>query len=209
MAFITLPPVLPTHFVCTADNLWVLPQYQECIYYDPNNGNQRLSIYAGELKLACQADSGHIDFTFQYPLLGTFRDLGGSDVVGIMQLNDPRFGQFRSAIANASLAICNAEDIPTWLNISMVAADLYQIELDSRKLIHAVVLSGAITVRNSVLTTVSYRVSVLERLNGNPEAQPPIFIGDEGWTGRYNLVSNAVGPLERSGIPQDKIGPGA
>jgi len=221
MAFITLPPPPPSsdqaHFVYTADDLWIgtLPQYQEIIFTDPNDlFPQRLAMYTGELKPAAWADGARKNYTFQYPILGTFRDPSGRNVVGIMPMNDPtlqdpRNRQFRSAIANASLAISNVEGIPTWLNISSVAADLYQIELDSRHVTHAVVLSGWITARNSLVNTVSYRVSVLERLDGNPEAQPPIFIGDRGWTGKYNLVSDAVGPLEISGIPQDKIGPGA
>jgi hypothetical protein len=215
MAFITLPPPPPTsdrvHVIYTAADLWdgTSPQHQELIFSDPNDTvPRRLTMYTGELKPGSWADGASKTTTFQYPILGTFKDSAGSNVIGIIPISDP--GEFSSAIANASLAICNAEDMPTWLNISSVAADVYQVELDSTLKIHAVVLSGWITVRNSVESTISYRVSVLERLTGNPPAQPPIFLGSGGWTGKYNPpASGAFYPVERPGIPQDKIGPGA
>jgi hypothetical protein len=160
-------------------------------------------MYTGELLVDWESgDSGDHDFTFQYPVLGTFWGPGGTTVKGIMPINTES-AQFRSAIAYAAVTSSQLGDTPVWADVGQVSADLFKIELDpSRDQINAVVLSGKLTARNSKLTAISYRVSVLERMNRQPTAQGPRLI-DPGWNGKYVLSSGDIGPLLKNGIPQD------
>jgi hypothetical protein len=141
-----------------------------------------------------------------YPVLGFFNKPGGGTAIGIVPLNDPTFNQFRSAVTNVSLSdfIIKDTDPDAITTVDSVAADLFQIELNPGTKINAVVLSGVVSSCESQVSNISYHVSVLERLTGNPPPQAPILIVPGGWTGKYNLdASGALGPLLRSGIPQN------
>ena len=188
----------------TSDGHVLVPQHQQLIYSDPEDGfPQRLTIYTGEINV------GDDDSTFMYPVLGFFNVPGGAPAIGILPINDPPPNQFRSAVANA--IITNFEvvvgltiaDVTPGVVVSGVAADLFQIELNPRQIINAVVLSGNFDRDHAHVNCFTYRVSVLERLTQNPPPQHPILIGPGGWTGKYNLdASGALGPMLRSGVPQ-------
>ena len=148
-------------------------------------------------------ESHLVNLCFQYPVLGFFNVPAGGTAIGILPINFPPSNQFRSAVANASLSNFIVKDTEAIVGVFDVAADLFQIELDPRQIINAVVLSGYVNSLESEVTTVSYHVSVLERLTYNPPPQPPILIAPGGWTGKYNLdASGALGPVLRAGIPQ-------
>jgi hypothetical protein len=145
------------------------------------------------------------DYGSSIHFLVSFQLPGGGNAIGIFPINDPSFNQFRSAVANASISYFRVKDTEGDVGAVLVAADLFQIELDPRQIINAVVLSGYLISQQSELVNMSYHVSVLERMNQNPPTQPPILIAPGGWTGKYNLLvpSGSVGPLLRSGIPQN------
>jgi hypothetical protein len=216
MPFITTPASRQYTF----RNLAVLPQWQAITFNDPSDTNplQRFTTYTGELVVNLTAAENHIDFDFQYPVLGTF-DAGGVPTIGISPisvLGMPK--QFRSAVANVAVTDFNVEGTPSWLTFTNVAADLYQIQLSNPMppspldVINVVVLSGSGTIRNIALSKISYRVSVLERLTGNPPAEPYILLGSPRWDGNYRpqIVGTVagipgytyIGPLQASGIPQ-------
>jgi hypothetical protein len=216
------PP--PIDVLFTNENLAFTPQHQELVFADPNDGGiqQIFTIYTGELLVNLHADGSAKDQTFQYPILGTFGTPGGNQI-GIKQIifveGDPN-PQFRSAIAYASVTRSELGSNPVWANVGSVSADLMEVELNSpsRQRVNAVVLSGMLTSRNSRLTSISYRVTVLERTNRNPQfpvpVLPVILINDPdpkkagaGWTGGYNPLpgSAGVGAVLKPGIPQDKI----
>jgi hypothetical protein len=212
MAFI--PPGPPDR-IYTVENLVpdVKPQHQQLVYSDPEDGfPQRLTIYTGEIWVGHGSEEEIVTLTFQYPILGFFNipPPSGGTAIGIVPINYPPSNQFRSAVANVSLSQVEMKYTSTFSvsdngfgGVQKVAADLFQIELDPRQIINAVVLSGSVIAEESEVTYVSYRVSVLERLTENPPPQPPILIGPGGWTGKYNLdASGALGPLVATGIPQ-------
>ena len=146
MPFISLPPQI----VYTRDNLELFPQHQELIFDDPNDGGarQRFTIYTGEILIDLSADDHHKDLTFQYPILGTFKDPAGAPAIGIKPIgNSGSVGfepQFRSATAFAFLTSSEFGSNPVWANVGRLSADLIEIELDasSRQVIHVAVLSG-------------------------------------------------------------------
>jgi hypothetical protein len=201
--------------------LAVLPQWQCSTFMDPSDkdsaGNpilQRLTTYTGELALNNSAAGSHDDYSFEYPVLGTF-DPGGVATIGIFPINVAGIPQFRSAVADVAVTDCSVEDTPSWLTVTNVAADLCEIKLKHPPpdpqfdIINAVVLSGNYTIRNIVLNKISYRVSVLERLTENTPALTPRFVGSPIWDGTYIRTGVAgyptnfsVGPLKASGIPQ-------
>lgn len=59
---------------------------------------------------------------------------------------------FRSiSVADASASYSWVKDTSSWVGVPQVSADRFQIELDPRRIINAVVLSGAVSVRQSEL----------------------------------------------------------
>jgi hypothetical protein len=205
-----IPPG-PVGRIYSAKDTAVLPQHQELVYFDPEDPPgtlQRFTMYTGELLVHFDSgDTGDHDLTFRYPVLGTFWSSGGGTThIGIIPIN-VEIVQFRSAIAYAAVTSSQLGDTPVWADVGKVSADLFKIELDSRDFINAVVLSGMLTARNSQLTAISYRVSVLERMNRQPQARSPILVGDvlttAPWTGEYVAPSGDLGSLLKPGIPQD------
>jgi hypothetical protein len=213
---ITLPPQAVFDFENTLSQR---PQHQELIFTDPNDSDlvQRYTIYTGELFSPgggplLNAGSSHQDLTFQFPLIGTFvpPPPGGPPTIGIKPIGEDREHNtfFRSAVAEAAVTSAEWGINPVWTDITSVSADLIRIALDSGQQINAVALMGMLTSRNSQITRISYRVTVLDRQapQGNVRPPPPRFIapilkGFSGWTGKYI----GSGSLVREGIPQDKI----
>ena len=207
-----LPPVR----VYTLEDIATPPQHQEIVFADPNDEgtSQRYTMYTGEISVSLEADNHKAEQIFQYPVLGTFFKIGS---MGIMPLGDPN-SQFRSAIANAFLTESEFGSNPVWADVMEVSADLMQIQLDCSnefivrppQTINAVVLSGRLVARNASLKQISYRVSVLDRLTGNPLVARPILLHDRGWNGKYILGWSGLGPgsvgfVQKRGIPQDRI----
>jgi hypothetical protein len=198
-----MAPVPNPDRVYTFENLEfnTMPQHQEILYRDASTAgfDHRLTIYTGAIWVGHGTEEHLVDLDFQYPLLGCFDVSGIATAIGILPIGP----EFRSAVANASLSNFIVKDTEAFVGVFEVSADLFQIELDASQIINAVVLSGKVTSKWSEVSTVSYHVSVLERLTYNPPPQPPILIAPGGWTGKYNLdASGALGPVLRAGIPQ-------
>lgn len=204
-----LPPSVTIDRVYTNFDIYtnIRPQHQQIIYDDPEDRfSQRLTIYMGEIAVEHGTGDASVSLNFQYPVLGFFNAPGGGVAVGILPINDIMFNQFRSSIAMASINKASIKDDEAGFGVNNIAADLYQVELEGHGVINSVVLSGSISSNDSFVQTITYNVSVLERMNQNPPFLEPILFdpgGSGGWTGKYTLDgSGTVGSLIRNGIPQ-------
>jgi hypothetical protein len=177
-------------------------QHQQYRFFDPEDDwNQRMTIYTGTLPVQHGAGQTSTGMVFEYPLLGIFQP---SEQLGILPINDSNIApiQFRSAVADASASIFLDKDDGR-VGVMKVRADLFEIILDQPStMIRAVVLRGEVISYDTHIYTISFRVSVLERMTENPGAQAPILLGP-AWNGNYNITNDGhVGQMVLPGVPQ-------
>jgi len=184
-------------------------QHQQLYYFDKGDEcDQRMTIYTGELAVAHGTESHQVVVDFEYPLLARFPPVGAGPRVGIFPINGPPppgggLPHFRSAVAEASIAVMWGKDEEATFGLLNVRAELDRIVLDDpRETIFAAVLKGDVISRYSHVQLISFRVSVLERVTGNPGPPQQRELG-WNWNGKYVLAPDRhVGVNVWPGVPQ-------